>query len=348
MAETLRWIAGSLELLDQTRIPHQTEYVRCSSAAEVSQAIRTMVVRGAPAIGIAAAYGVACEALRLSKLPSDSFHKQLRKSSEELASCRPTAVNLKWAVDQMLQDLRSHPEESPGQLAERLLSTAIKLHQADVAANMSMGVIGAALIPKGARILTHCNAGALATSGFGTALGIIRHAWLGDKTISVVADETRPLLQGARLTAWELLADGIPTTLISDNMSGFLMSRGEIDVVVVGADRVARNGDVANKIGTYMVAVLAARHKIPFYVACPTSTIDLNTLSGDGIRIEERDPREVTGYGSERWAPEGVSVRNPAFDVTPHSLVSAIVTESGVIENPSETTIASHLSVTFN
>ena len=344
MAETLRWADGSLHLLDQTKIPHQVVYVRCTSAAEVAQAIKTMVVRGAPAIGIAAAYGVACEALRLSHLSVEGFRIELTKSCEQLAKCRPTAVNLRWAIDKMLDELRSIPEAQPRLAADRLVSAAMRLHESDLAANVAIGKNGAPLIPRGARILTHCNAGALATAGFGTALGVIRQAWISDKSISVVADETRPLLQGARLTAWELLGDGIPTTLISDNMSGFLMSRSEIDVVVVGADRVARNGDVANKIGTYMVAVLAARHGIPFYVACPTSTIDLNTHTGEGILVEERDPQEVTGYGSERWAPEGVSVRNPAFDVTPRSLVSAIITERGVIESPNEKSIVFHLA----
>jgi methylthioribose-1-phosphate isomerase len=304
--EPIRWHGDSLELLDQRLLPEKTAYVRCTNAGEVAAAIRDMVVRGAPAIGCAAAFGVV-----LSKGAPGAY--------EVLAKSRPTAVNLFWALERMRKatDLRAEAEA---------------IYAEDLAANHAMGDHGAKLIPEKARVMTHCNAGALATAGYGTALGVIRSA--KGKGITVVANETRPYLQGARLTAYELVQEGIPCTLITDSMAGHLMSRGEIDVVVVGADRIAANGDVANKIGTYALAVLAKRHGIPFYVAAPLSTFDLEIPDGSHIPIEERPAGEVTGYRDVRWAPEGVLVRNPAFDVTPAELITGIVTEKGVVLSP--------------
>jgi methylthioribose-1-phosphate isomerase len=300
--EPIRWKGDSLELLDQRLLPDQLVYITCRSAAEVAAAIRDMAVRGAPAIGCAAAFGVV-----LSKGSPESY--------DVLAKSRPTAVNLFWALERMKR-------------AANLEAEAKAIFAEDLAANHAMGKHGAALIPQGARILTYCNTGALATSGHGTALGVIRSS--KSKNISVIACETRPYLQGARLTAWECMQEGIPCTLIADNMAGHLMSRGEIDVVIVGADRIAANGDVANKIGTYTVAVLAKRHAIPFYVAAPLSTFDPSIPDGSHIPIEERAAEELTGYRGSRWAPEGVKVRNPGFDVTPAELVTAIITENGV------------------
>jgi methylthioribose-1-phosphate isomerase len=339
--DTLRWNDGVLELLDQTKLPAQVVYVPCSDSHDVIRAIKTMVVRGAPAIGVAAAYGVALAARKLAGEASpDVFDDALAATCDEMSQARPTAVNLAWAVNRMREVHRANSAAGPHAVAESLLRESLQLHRRDVESNEAIGRHGASLVPRGARILTHCNAGALATAGFGTALGVIRAAFKVDPSITVVADETRPLLQGARLTAWELIADGIPTTLITDNMSGFLMAKGEIDLVVVGADRVAANGDVANKIGTYMVAVLAARHRIPFYVACPWSTVDMATTCGDEIVVEERSADEVVGFGNTTWAPHGVAVRNPAFDVTPAELVTAIITDRGVVRNPSRETMS--------
>ena len=300
--EPIRWKGDRLELLDQRLLPDQIVYLECRSAAEVADAIRGMAVRGAPAIGCAAAFGVV-----LGKGAAESF--------AVLAASRPTAVNLFWALERMKQ-------------AKDLEAEAKAIFAEDLAANLAIGRHGAALIPQGARILTYCNTGALATSGHGTALGVIRSSKA--KNISVIACETRPYLQGARLTAWECMQEGIPCTLIADNMAGHLMSRGEVDVAIVGADRIAANGDVANKIGTYTVAVLAKRHGIPFYVAAPLSTFDPKIPDGSHIPIEERAAEELTGYRDRRWAPQGVKVRNPGFDVTPAELVTAIITENGV------------------
>jgi len=310
MVEPIRWHGDSLELLDQRLLPEQVTYVKCRSAGEVARAIRDMVVRGAPAIGCAAAFGVV-----LSK----------GKGYEELAASRPTAVNLFWALERMKR-------------AKDLEAEAKAIFAEDLAANRAMGEHGAALIPERARILTYCNTGALATAGHGTALGVIRSS--KNKNISVIACETRPYLQGARLTAWECVQEGIACTLITDNMAGHLMSRGEVDVVVVGADRIAANGDVANKIGTYGLAVLAQRHGIPFYVAAPLSTFDFNVGKGSEIPIEERAGDEVTGYRGTRWAPQGVAVRNPAFDVTPAELITAIICEKGVVKAPNRERLA--------
>jgi methylthioribose-1-phosphate isomerase len=313
--QPIRWRGDRLELLDQRLLPEKTEYVACRSAEEVARAIRDMVVRGAPAIGCAAAFGVV-----LSKGSPESF--------DVLARSRPTAVNLFWALERMKK-------------AKDLEAEARAIFDEDLAANRALGKLGAELIPEGARIMTHCNTGALATAGFGTALGVIRSA--KDKKISVIANETRPYLQGARLTAWELVQEGIPCTLITDSMAGHLMARGEVDLVIVGADRIAANGDVANKIGTYPLAVLAKRHGIPFYVAAPCSSFDLSIPDGSCIPIEERPAAEVTGYRGARWAPEGVSVRNPAFDVTPAELITGIICEKGIASPPHGESIAALL-----
>jgi methylthioribose-1-phosphate isomerase len=296
--------------------------------------IRSMVVRGAPAIGCAAAYGVALEALNLQDASMDEFSKGMEQAFKILLQSRPTAINLFWAIDRMRSKMNKNISLTPKKIANTLLSEAHEILIQVIEINRKMGSFGAELLPDGARVLTHCNAGALATAGHGTALGVIRSAVEAGKKISVIADETRPFLQGARLTAWEMVQEDIPITLISDNMSGHLMSHGEIDVIIVGTDRVAGNGDVANKIGTYMVAVLSKRHNIPFYVACPLSTIDRSILSGSDIPIEERPSDEVTGFRDYQWAAEGVSVRNPAFDVTPADLVTGLITEKGVILSP--------------
>jgi methylthioribose-1-phosphate isomerase len=329
--ETLRWRGARLELIDQRLLPQRVEYVACQTAAETAAAIRDMVVRGAPAIGCAAAYGVALEALRPTFASLADFHRALEAAFDELAASRPTAVNLFWALDRMRRayaDVRALP---PEKISQRLVDEAIAVHREDVDANRAIGRHGAALVPDGARIMTHCNAGALATAGHGTALGVVRSARDEGKRVSVVATETRPFLQGARLTAWEMVQERIPVTLVTDSMAGHLMQRGAIDLIIVGADRVAANGDVANKIGTYTLAVLAARHALPFYVAAPLSTIDPNVPDGAAIPIEERSPEEVTGFRGERWAPEGVAVVNPAFDVTPADLVTGLITERGVV-----------------
>ncbi|MBI3044325.1 MAG: S-methyl-5-thioribose-1-phosphate isomerase [Betaproteobacteria bacterium] len=341
--ETLRWRGGRLELIDQRLLPGRVEYLACSSAAEVARAIREMAIRGAPAIGCAAACGVALEAARLQRAPPSEFAAGLDQAFAALAASRPTAVNLFWALERMRAALQAVEPAEPAAMAARLLDEAHRILAEDVAANRAMGANGAALLEDGMRVLTHCNAGALATAGHGTALGVIRSAVAAGKQLSVVVDETRPFLQGARLTAWELAQDGIPVTLITDGMSGHLMGRGEIDAVVVGADRVAANGDVANKIGTYMIAVLARRHGIPFYVAAPLSTIDPRLASGDAIPIEEREASEVRGYGGVEWAPAGVAVRNPVFDVTPADLVTALITEKGVVPAPDRGKIAALL-----
>ena len=331
---TLRWNGNVLELLDQRGLPASIVYLRYDSAAAVADGIKRMVVRGAPAIGCAAAYGVALEALRLREQPRAAFLAGMEQGIAVLAASRPTAVNLFWALNRMRAKLDTMHSAAAPAMADALLAEAHAITAEDVRLNRAMGWHGAALLSDAMRVLTHCNAGALATAGHGTALGVIRSAVEAGKRIHVYADETRPFLQGARLTAWELMQDGIPVTLIADNAAGLLMRRGEIDAVIVGADRVAANGDVANKIGTYSVAVLARRHGIPFYVAAPLSTIDAAMASGDAIPLEERAASEVTGYGNTQWAPAGVAVRNPVFDVTPAELVTALITERGVLRAP--------------
>ena len=338
--QTLKWLDGRLQMIDQRVLPARFEYLSFSSASEVAEGIRTMVVRGAPAIGCAAAYGIALEALALRQLNREAFAAGMERGFAVLAASRPTAVNLFWALARMRGVWQVGQHLSLTEIAASLLHEAHEIAAEDVRINRAMGVYGAALLADGARVLTHCNAGALATAGHGTALGVIRSAVEAGKRISVIADETRPFLQGARLTAWELVQEKIPVTLITDNMSGHLMSRGEIDAVVVGTDRVAANGDVANKIGTYLVAVLAQRHGIPFYVACPLSTIDLTIPDGAAIPIEERSPDEVTGFRDCQWAAPGVAVRNPAFDVTPAELVTALITEKGVVMRPNRQSVA--------
>ena len=342
--ETLRWANGRLEMVDQRTLPTVFEYIAYDSAASVAEGIRGMVVRGAPAIGVAAAYGVALEALRLQGESKADFKAGLEAGFKVLAASRPTAVNLFWALERMRQVCSSMVGQSNFAVAERLLAEAREVFEEDIRVNRAMGGYGAELLSDGARVLTHCNAGALATAGHGTALGVIRSAVEAGKKILVISDETRPFLQGARLTAWEMVQENIPVTLITDNMSGYMMSRGEVDAVVVGTDRVAGNGDVANKIGTYMVAVLARRHGIPFYVACPLSTIDMSIASGADIPIEERASDEVTGFRECQWAAKGVQVRNPAFDITPAELVTALITEKGILHQPNRERIGSLFS----
>jgi methylthioribose-1-phosphate isomerase len=338
--ETLRWRDGAIEMLDQRALPERQVYLSFDSAAAVAGAIRDMVVRGAPAIGCAAAYGVAVEAKRISGETRAQFETAMDAAFETLKASRPTAVNLFWAIERMKTRLQASSSTTVPDSASALLDEAHVMCREDVTLNRRMGVHGAALLPERSRVLTHCNAGALATAGHGTALGVIRSAIEAGKHVAVYADETRPFLQGARLTAWELQQDRIPVTLIADNAAGFLMSRGNIDAVIVGADRVAANGDVANKIGTYQVAVMAHRHGIPFYVACPLSTIDLAIASGADIPIEERAAEEVLGYREMRWAPVGTDVMNPVFDVTPAELVTALITEEGVVRAPDRDKIA--------
>jgi methylthioribose-1-phosphate isomerase len=346
--ETLRWAHNKLEMIDQRILPAAFEYLSYDSAVSVAEGIRSMVVRGAPAIGVAAAYGVALEALMLSAQPSTlrqaqggiEFDKGMEAGFTMLAQSRPTAVNLFWALQRMRKVWESVATQTPKMISQHLLVEAHEILAEDIRINRTMGAHGAALLKSGARVLTHCNAGALATAGWGTALGVFRSAVEAGKKISVIADETRPFLQGARLTAWEMVQENIPVTLITDNMAGYMMSQGEVDAVVVGTDRVAANGDVANKIGTYMVAVLTKRHNIPFYVACPLSTIDLSISTGAGIPIEERSVDEVKGFRDYHWAAEGVKIRNPSFDVTPAELVTALITEKGVVIQPNRQSIA--------
>ncbi len=332
--ETIEWTPSGVVMIDQTRLPRETVFVTCRTYVEVADAIRNMIIRGAPAIGVAAAMGVAIGALQ-----SESLDADMPVICETLAKTRPTAVNLFWAIDRMKRvyaDVRHLPLSD---IRERLVSEAQKVRAEDIAINKAIGSFGADLVPDGKTVLTHCNAGALATAGFGTALGVIRAAVQQGKKIDVFADETRPFLQGARLTAWELQRDGIETTLITDNMAGHFLKSGRIGCVVVGADRIAANGDVANKVGTYGVAVLAKENNVPFYVAAPISTLDLTLRSGDLIPIEERSAREVTHVQGVHVAPDGIKVANPAFDVTPNRYVSAIITERGVARAPYETSL---------
>jgi methylthioribose-1-phosphate isomerase len=332
--KTLEWTDEGVRFIDQTKLPTEEVYVTCGTYQEVADAIRTMIVRGAPAIGVTAAMGVA-----LGVRDSEADHvSELRRDFEQIcdtiAETRPTAVNLFWGIQRMKDKFEAMSEFPVQQIKQALVTEAQRMYLEDIAANEAMGRHGAVLLPNTGSILTHCNAGALATCGYGTALGVVRAAVESGKKLHVYADETRPFLQGARLTAWELVKDNIPTTLISDNMAGAMMRQGKIGAVIVGADRIAANGDVANKIGTYTVAVLAKEHGIPFYVAAPCSTIDMETPDGSKIPIEQRSSREVTHFGGKQIAPDGVKVENPAFDVTPNQYVTAIITERGVAKAP--------------
>jgi methylthioribose-1-phosphate isomerase len=327
--ETIEWTPEGVVMIDQTRLPRETVFVTCRDYLEVAEAIRGMIIRGAPAIGVAAAMGVAIGALKSKNLEAD-----MPVICETLAQTRPTAVNLFWAIDRMKRVYAETKSASPAAVREKLIAEAQLVRTEDIAINQAIGRHGAPLVPDGKTVLTHCNAGALATAGFGTALGVIRAAVEMGKKIDVFADETRPFLQGARLTAWELQRDGIETTVITDSMAGHFLKSGRIGCVIVGADRIAANGDVANKIGTYGVAVLAKENNVPFYVAGPISTLDLTLPSGDQIPIEERASKEVTHFQGVHVAPDGIKVANPAFDVTPNRYVSAIITEKGVARAP--------------
>ncbi len=332
MVETIAWTPEGVVMIDQRRLPLEERYVTCRGYEEVAEAIREMVIRGAPAIGVAAAMGIALGMLRAT----GDLDVQFETISKCLAATRPTAVNLFWAIERMRRVYEGVRERPVEEIRQRLVEEAARIKQEDIEINRAMGRHGAALVPDGKTVLTHCNAGALATAGYGTALGVVRAAVEAGKRIDVFADETRPFLQGARLTVWELQQDGIPATLITDNMAGHFLKSGRIGCVVVGADRIAANGDVANKVGTYGVAVLAKENNVPFYVAAPVSTLDLSLASGDEIPIEQRPATEVTHVFGQPVAPEGTRVENPAFDVTPNRYVSAIITERGVARAPYE------------
>ena len=336
MIPTLAWTPEGVRFIDQTKLPLEESYVLATDHEQVADVIVTMVVRGAPAIGVSAAYGVALGAIRSSAKTAQDFQPEFERVCSRLAGTRPTAVNLFWAIDRMkimFAGLLSSGATMK-QVQEKLLAEAHAMYDEDIAACRAMGAHGGVLLPKEGGVLTHCNAGALATCGYGTALGVIRSAVEMGKNINVYADETRPFLQGARLTAWELMEDGIPTTVICDNMAASLMRAGKIKAVVVGADRIAANGDFANKIGTYNVAILAKEHGIPFYCAAPWSTIDMDTPTGDAIPIEERSAKEVTHHGGKQLTPHNVGICNPAFDVTPAKYTTAIITERGVLRAP--------------
>jgi methylthioribose-1-phosphate isomerase len=336
---TVSWKDGAVVLLDQRRLPLEEVYVECRTVEEVACAIENMTVRGAPAIGVTAALGVALAA-RLACQRRDDFWGLLDSSCQRLRATRPTARNLFWALERMEARARSLEGSSPDEVARALESEALAILKEDVDSCRAMGEAGSSLIPSRATVLTHCNAGGLATAGYGTAGGVIRTAHYQGKAVRALVDETRPFLQGSRLTAWEFARDGIPVRLITDNMAGYFLRRGEVDLVIVGADRIAANGDTANKIGTYTLAVLAREHGVPFYVAAPASTVDLALSSGEEIPIEERPGEEVTDWGGVRIAPEGIEVANPAFDVTPASLIEAIITEQGILRPPYEEALA--------
>ena len=330
--KTIEWVDNISRMIDQTILPYEFKTVDISTAEEMYHAIKDMIVRGAPAIGIAGAQGVSLAAIELSKTETDKniFLKKLQEKADYLKSSRPTAVNLMWAVDKQMK-LALEIDGSIETVTKALIENGIKLENEDIEINKKMGDYGAEVVPKGATILTHCNAGALATVGYGTALGVIRSAYAKDPTIKVFADETRPRQQGARLTTWELTQDGIPTTLITDGMCSYFMSKGMIQMVVVGADRIAANGDTANKIGTYTVAIAAKYHNVPFYIAAPLSTIDISIKSGKEIPIEERSHEEVTHINGDWVCAKDVNIINPGFDVTPHELITGIITEKGIL-----------------
>jgi methylthioribose-1-phosphate isomerase len=332
--KTLEWKRGRFYLLDQTKLPLEESYAQCSTYQQVARAIKDMIVRGAPAIGVTAAFGMVLGARQFTTQSQAAFLRHMDQVARTLISTRPTAVNLLWAVERMKCLMEKNLGRGIPWIQRELEKEAKRILEEDLKANREMGRQGQILIPDGSSILTHCNAGALATAGYGTALGVIRAARAAGKRIHVFVDETRPFLQGARLTAWELMKDRIPCTLITDNMAGWLMAQGKIQLAIVGADRIAANGDVANKIGTYSVARLCHAHRIPFYVASPLSTIDLSTRTGKDIPIEERAVAEVTCVQGKRCAPEGVKAFNPAFDVTPHQYIKAIITEKGIIQKP--------------
>jgi len=335
MFQTIEWTSdGTVRLIDQRRLPLEEVYVECRDVAALADAIRTMQIRGAPAIGVAGAMGLALAAKAIRADNVEDFLKELSRQGEELVRTRPTAVNLAWGIDRMKRCAEKSKDLPIPAIVQALIREAQAIREEDIRGNRAMGEHGKRFIADGAAVLTHCNAGALATAGYGTALGVIRAAHAAGTRLSVWVDETRPFLQGARLTAWELHQDGIPVTLIADNMAGHLMQRGRIDLVVVGADRIARNGDVANKIGTYTLAVLAKEHGIPFYVAAPISTLDLSLKNGGEIPIEERSIEEVTSWAGVRTAPLGISAANPVFDVTPARYITAIITDRGVARPP--------------
>ncbi len=330
--KTIEWTNNVSQMIDQTVVPYELKYVDIKTGQQMYDAIQTMIVRGAPAIGIAGAHGVVLYALEIAKegLSKDAFVSKLIEKSEYLKSSRPTAVNLQWAVDKQLDLVKKSNSDVDG-LVKELIENGIKLENEDIEINKKMGNFGAEVVPKGATILTHCNAGALATVGYGTALGVVRSAYAKDNTIQVFADETRPRQQGARITTFELAMDKIPVTLITDGMCSYFMKKGMIDMVVVGADRIASNGDTANKIGTYTVAIAAKYHNIPFYIAAPLSTIDTNIKTGAEIPIEERNHEEVTHINGKRICAEGINIINPGFDVTPNELIAGIITEVGIL-----------------
>ena len=334
MIRTIEYTNGIVRMIDQTRLPVEEIYIECLDYKSVSDAIRNMLIRGAPAIGVAAAMGVSLGANKINADSYKSFLLEFQQICEELAGSRPTAVNLFWAINRMKKVTKDNNDKTVDEIKKILKDEAIKIWKEDIAINKSIGKHGQELIKDGDTILTHCNAGALATAGYGTALGVIRAAWDAGKKINVLANETRPFLQGARLTTWELKKENIPVKLITDSMAGHFMKKKEIQLVIVGADRIASNGDVANKIGTYTVAILAKEHQIPFYVAAPLSTLDMTLTSGDQIPIEERSHEEVTRINNKNIAPEGIDVAHPAFDVTPNKWVNAIVTEKGIIRPP--------------
>jgi methylthioribose-1-phosphate isomerase len=340
MIKTIEWKNNRVIMIDQRKLPGQETYVICSDYHQVIKAIKEMVIRGAPAIGVAAAMGVALGAEAINTDTLKSFLSRFNKICQEISRARPTAVNLSWAVERMRNLVENRANKKIEVLKKALIQEARHMLVEDIAINKRLGSIGQKVIKNRATVLTHCNAGALATGGYGTALGVIRAAKEVGKQVQVIADETRPFLQGTRLTAWELVKEHIPVTLITDNMAGYLMKKGLIDVVIVGADRIAANGDTANKIGTYSVAVLAKEHGIPFYVAAPCSTIDRQIQTGEDIPIEERNKKEVTHMAGKRVAPLGVAVLNPAFDVTPHSYITGIITEKGILKSPFQRNIA--------
>jgi len=333
---TLEWTDKGVRFIDQTKLPTEEVFVVCTTYQQVADVIRNMVVRGAPAIGVAAGMGIALGVKNSKAETVADLKKDFDQICKGIGETRPTAVNLFWAIRRMQDKFESLRVRPIAQIKQALVEEAQRMHAEDIAANQAMGRHGATLMPSSGGVLTHCNAGALATAGYGTALGVIRAAVEQGKKIHVYADETRPFLQGSRLTAWELMKDGIPTTVISDNMAGAIMKQGKIGAIVVGADRIAANGDVANKIGTYTVAVLAKEHGIPFYVAAPISTVDLETPDGSGIPIEQRNSKEVTHIAGKQMVPDGVQIENPAFDVTPAKYIAAIITERGVAKAPYE------------